>query len=115
MQRVFGETGAGPYNAVVVEPMDLLVATYKGGSEVGFWDLQSGREVARTRTSRSLPHGVVATADGLYSIVTVEGVGSEPGTVEVYDNRNYERIAAVDVGKQAGGIAYWEGPPLPAE
>lgn len=114
-ERVFGAGGSGPYNAEVAEAVGLLVVTYKGSSEVGFWDLESGREVARAATSRSLPHGVVVTTDGLYSIVTVEGVGSEPGTVEVFDNRSYARVAAVDVGKQAGGISLWDESLLPNE
>ena len=111
--RTFANTGDGPYNLVVVEPLDLLVATYKDGSSVGFWDLVSGTETARIPTSRRVPHGVVATPDGAYSLVTLEGVGSEPGTVEVYDNRTRQRLGTVDVGKQAGGISYWE-PPLAA-
>ncbi len=48
------------------------------------------------------------TPDGAFAFVTLEGVGSEPGTVEVYDVAAGRRLAAVDVGKQAGGIAFWK-------
>ena len=109
IDRTFSGTGAGPYNVAVVHRMGLLVATYKSGSEVGFWDLESGTEIERITTSRALPHAVVVTADGVYSFVSVEGIGGEPGGVEIYDNRTRRRLGSVDVGKQAGGLVLWKG------
>ena len=102
------ETGPGPYNLAVTDDGTTLVATYKTGAAVGFWDLSAGRERARTETSRTIPHGVALTPDGEYAFVTLEGVGDEPGTVEVYQVDSGERVGAVDVGKQAGGIAFWK-------
>ena len=102
------ETGPGPYTLDLTPDGSTLVATYKGGGAVGFWDLESGRERARTVTSRTIPHGVAVTPDGEYAFVTLEGVGADPGTVEVYYVPTGERVAAVDVGKQAGGIAFWK-------
>ncbi len=101
------DTGPGPYNAVVTPDESTLVVTYRQGGAVGFWDLASGRERARVATTRAIPHGVVTTPDGAYAFVTVEGVGGEPGTVEVYDVAAAERRGAVDIGKQASGIAFW--------
>ena len=98
----------GPYNAAVAPDERLLVVTYKKGDSVGFWDLEEGREVARVSTTRRIPHGVAITSDGRFSLVTVEGVGGEPGVVEVYDNGAFRRVAQIDIGKQAGGIALWE-------
>ncbi len=98
----------GPYNAAVGPDERLLVVTYKKGDSVGFWDLDEGREVARVSTTRRIPHGVAITSDGRFSLVTVEGVGGEPGVVEVYDNGAFRRVAQIDIGKQAGGIALWE-------
>lgn len=98
----------GPYNAAVAPDERLLVVTYKKGDEIGFWDLEEGREVARVATTRRIPHGVAITSDGRFSLVTVEGVGGEPGVVEVYDNGAFRRVAQIDIGKQAGGIALWE-------
>lgn len=106
--RRFTDTGNGPYNAAVTPDERLLVVTYKRGDAVGFWDLASGVEVARIPTSRRVPHGVVVTPDGRYSFVSIEGVGGEPGVVEIFDNSALRRIDAIDVGKQAGGIALWE-------
>ncbi len=104
------ETPKGPYNLAVSPDATLLVVTYKKSDAVGFWDLASGDEVARVDTTRRIPHGVAITADGRYSFVTVEGVGGEPGAVEIYDNQHHARVASVDIGKQAGGIAIWQGP-----
>lgn len=102
------ETGRGPYNLALTPDGVTLVATYKTGDAVAFWDLASGVERARVTTSRTIPHGVAITPDGAYAFVTVEGVGSDPGTVEVYDVAAAERVAAVDIGKQAGGLAFWK-------
>ena len=102
------DTGPGPYNLAATPDGVTLVVTYKNGSAVGFWDLGSGLERDRVDTSRTIPHGVVITPDGEYAFVTLEGVGSEPGTVEVYHVPSAERVGAVDVGKQAGGIAFWK-------
>jgi len=111
VERIF-ETGAGPYNLAVTPDESTLVATYKSDNSVSFWDLASGEERARIETSRTIPHGVAVTPDGAYAFVTLEGVGSDPGTVEVYDLAIPRRVATVDIGKQAGGIAFWkvEGP-----
>ncbi len=98
----------GPYNAAVAPDERLLVVTYKKGDSIGFWDLETGTEVARQDTTRRIPHGVAITSDGRFSLVTVEGIGGEPGVVEVYDNGAFRRVAQIDIGKQAGGIALWE-------
>ena len=95
--------------------LDTVVVFYSlsrqsAGASVGFWDLESGLEVAREDTFRRLPHGVVSTPDGAFSFVSLEGVGGEHGTVEVYDNRKLKRVGSVDLDKQAGGLAYWAGP-----
>ena len=102
------DTGPGPYNLVVTPDESTLIVTYKSGAAVGFWDLRSGLERARVETSRTIPHGVVVTPDGDYAFVTLEGVGGEPGTVEVYHVASAKRMGTTDVGKQAGGLAFWK-------
>ena len=86
-----------------------LIATYKSGAYVAIWDLTMGAELARLKTTRRIPHGVAVSDDDKYAFVTLEGVGGEPGTVEVYDLTSKERVAVADVGKQAGGIIFWKG------
>lgn len=102
------DTVAGPYNLAITPDDSMLVVTYKKSDAVGFWDLTTGVEIARVATTRRIPHGVAITSDGRYSFVTVEGVGGEPGVVEVFDNRIQERVGTVEIGKQAGGVAVWE-------
>jgi DNA-binding beta-propeller fold protein YncE len=104
------ESAKGPYNAAVTPDGKLLVVTYKKSDAVGFWDLETGEEVARIDTTRRIPHGVAITPDGRYSFVTVEGIGGEPGLVEVFDNQALQRVAQLEIGKQAGGLAVWQGP-----
>ena len=106
--RRFENTTAGPYNLDVTADGRLLVATYKKSAAIGIWDLTSGKEVANIKTTRTIPHGVVISPDSNYAFVTLEGVGGEPGTVEVYDLATLSRAATVDVGKQAGGLAFWK-------
>lgn len=108
VSRTFADTGDGIYNLDVTPDGRWLVATYKRGAAVGIWDLKKGVEAARIPTTRRVPHGVVITPDQRYAFVTNEGIGGEPGTVEVYDIAARTRAAAVDIGKQAGGIAFWK-------
>ena len=70
----------GPYNLEVTSDGKLLIATYKSGAYVAMWDLTTGEEVARIKTTRRIPHGVAVSDDDKYAFVTLEGVGGEPGT-----------------------------------
>jgi DNA-binding beta-propeller fold protein YncE len=101
-------TPAGPYNLDVSADGTLLAATYKSSRAVGFWDLEKGEEVGRVETLRPIPHGIVISPDGRYAFATIEGIGGEPGSVEVYDLSTFERVANLDIAKQAGGIAFWK-------
>ena len=73
------ETGAGPYNLDVTPDGRFLVATYKSAAAVGFWDLSTGLEVARTETSRPIPHGVVVPSDGGSPAALVEQLLAQDG------------------------------------
>ncbi|HTC23259.1 MAG TPA: hypothetical protein VK688_02790, partial [Gemmatimonadales bacterium] len=59
-------------------------------------------------TKRKVVHGVAVAPDDRYAFISVEGIGSEPGTVEVVDLRSLETAATVDVGSMAGGIDVWK-------
>jgi DNA-binding beta-propeller fold protein YncE len=50
----------------------------------------------------------VVTPDDHYAFISVEGVGSEPGTVEVIDLTTYKTAATIDVGSQAAGLDFWK-------
>ncbi len=107
IEREF-ETPAGPYNLDVSPDGRILAVTYKSSKSVGFWDLETGEEVGRVETLRPIPHGIVISPDSRYAFATIEGIGGEPGSVEAYDLQTFERVANLDVGKQAGGIAFWK-------
>lgn len=110
------DTGDGtkPYNLDVSPDGTTLVVSYKGSGETGFWNLETGSLAARRSNSRTVSHGVVITPDSRYAFVTAEGVGGEPGGVDVFDLKSHERVASVDVGSQAGGVAFWKRVPVSA-
>jgi DNA-binding beta-propeller fold protein YncE len=110
------DTGAGtaPYNLDVTPDGETLVVSYKGSGETGIWDLTTGERVARLDNSRTVTHGVVVTPDSRYAFVTAEGVGGEPGAVDVFDLEAGTRVASVEVGAQAGGVAFWKREPATA-
>jgi len=102
------KAGDGVYNLAATHDGRWLVATNKRGQSVSIFDLAAGRELARVATKRPIVHGVVVSPDDRYAFVSVEGVGSQPGTVEVIDLRTRTAIAAADVGQMAGGIDFWK-------
>ncbi len=100
--------GKAPYNLDVTPDGKYLVATYKGSGETGVWDLKKGKELPRVKNTRMVTHGVTISPDSKYAFVSVEGIGGEPGTMDVIDIKNSKKVASVDMGKQAGGIIFWK-------
>ncbi len=100
--------GPGVYNLAVSSDGRLLIATNKRGQSVSIIDIAGGRELARVPTKRKVVHGAVISPDNRYAFISVEGIGSEPGTVEMIDLATFKTIATVDVGQQAGGIDFWK-------
>jgi len=100
--------GEGVYNLAVTHDGKLLIATNKRGQSVSVFELASGRELKRLPTKRKVVHGVVVSRDDRYAFVSVEGIGSQPGTVEMIDLRALATVATVDVGPMAGGIDLWK-------
>lgn len=102
------ETGKGPYNLEVSPDGRLLVASYKSSGETGIWNLKEGRELARLKNTRMVTHGVTISPDSKFAFVSVEGVGGEPGSVDIIDLTSHQIVGQVDTGKQAGGIIFWK-------
>lgn len=94
----------GVYNLAVTSDGRRLVATNKRDQSVSVFDVASGRELGRITTLRRVVHGVAISADDKYAFISVEGYGSEPGTLEMIDLAALKRVASVDVGQMAGGI-----------
>ena len=98
--------GPGVYNLAVSHDGARLLATNKRDASISVFDAQTGKELARIPTTRKIVHGVVVSDDDRYAFVSVEGIGSEPGTVDVIDLVALKKVASVDVGQQAGGIDF---------
>lgn len=100
--------GKAPYNLEVSADGNLLVASYKGEGATGIWDLKSGKEAVKIKNSRMVSHGVTISPDSKFAFISVEGIGSEPGSVDVIDLTQLMLADVIEVGKQAGGIIFWK-------
>jgi DNA-binding beta-propeller fold protein YncE len=96
----------GVYNLAASKDGHKLVATNKRDQSVSVYDTKTGKELARLPTKRKVLHGVAISPDSRYAFVTVEGIGSEPGTVEVIDLEALKTVATVDVDPQAAGVDF---------
>jgi DNA-binding beta-propeller fold protein YncE len=104
-------TGDGVYNLAATHDGRLLIGTNKRGQSASIIDIATGKELAKIATTRKVASGVAVSADDRYAFVTVEGVGSQPGTVDIIDLTSLQKVASVDVGQQAGGIDFWKTVP----
>jgi len=98
----------GPYNVEITPDGNRMIVTYKTAAKTGVWDLNSGIEIARLDNSRRVSHGVAISHDSKYAFISVEGVGGEPGSVDVIDLGKLEIVSTAELGKQAGGIYFWK-------
>ena len=101
-------TGRGPYNLAVTPDGRLLVASLKQGGSMQLFDLVTGQSVMTMRSSTTVTHGVTVSSDSRYAFISSEGVGAQPGKVDIYDLQARTRVASVDVGQQASGITFWK-------
>lgn len=102
------KTDKGPYNCEISPDGEKMVVTYKSTGKTGIWNLETGQELARLENTRKVTHGVVISPDSKYAFVSVEGVAGQPGSVDIFDIQNLNMVDYVEVGKQAGGIAFWK-------
>jgi DNA-binding beta-propeller fold protein YncE len=100
----------GVYNLAVTKD-DRLISTNKRDQSISIIDLKSGKELARIATKRKVVHGAVVSSDNRYAFISVEGVGADPGTVEVIDLTALKTVATVDVPAQAAGIDFYKTEP----
>lgn len=106
--------GTGVYNLAVTKD-GRLVATNKRGQSVSVFDPKSGKELSRIPTKRKVVHGAVVSPDNCYAFISVEGIGSEPGTLEVIDLDSLKTVATVDLPPQAAGVDFWKTEPNKAQ
>jgi DNA-binding beta-propeller fold protein YncE len=97
----------GVYNLAVTRD-NRLITTNKRDQSVSIVDLKTGKELARLPTKRRVVHGAVVSPDNRYAFISIEGIGAEPGTVEVIDLEALKTVATVDVPAQAAGIDFYK-------
>ncbi len=102
------KTGKGPYNIDLSPDGKYMVVSYKSDAQTGIWDLTTGKELARLDNSQKVTHGVAVSSDGKYAFVSVEGIQDDPGKVDVIDLQTLKVVDTANLGKQAGGIAFWK-------
>ena len=102
------KTGRGPYNLAVTADGRYLLATLKQSSGFEIFDLATGLSVAQLKNSTTIAHGVVVSPDSRYAFVSSEGVGAQPGKLDVYDIRARVKVGTADLAQQASGIAFWK-------
>jgi DNA-binding beta-propeller fold protein YncE len=98
-------TPAAPYNLAVTPDGKLLVATQKGPGTVTIWRLSGDTLMAQIPGTRKVASGVAVSGDSRFAFVTLEGIGGDPGTIDIIDLKTLQTVASVEIGKQAGGIA----------
>src|SRR5262249_11267658 len=77
--------GDGVYNRAVAHEGRLLIGTNKRGQSVSVIEIATGKELARIPTTRKAASGVTVSNDDRFAFVTAEGVGAQPGAVDVFD------------------------------
>jgi len=102
---------SGVYNLEATRDGQRLIATNKRDQSISIYEVKSGRELVRLPTKRKVLHGVVVSPDDRYAFVTVEGVGAEPGTVEIIDLRELKTVTTIDVPPGAAGIDFYKTNP----
>ncbi|HJU76088.1 MAG TPA: hypothetical protein VJ717_20275 [Gemmatimonadaceae bacterium] len=100
--------GNGVYNLAVTSDGKLLIATNKRGQSVSIYDVATAKEVAKIATKRRVVHGAIVSPDNRYAFISVEGQGSEPGTLEVIDLTALKTVGSVDLGQQAAGLDFFK-------
>lgn len=102
------KTGRAPYNLEVTPDGKKIVVSYKGEGSTGILDAESGKEIAKIANTRKVSHGVAISPDSRFAFISVEGIGGEPGSVDIIDLESNLLVDHVETGKQAGGIYFWK-------
>ena len=100
--------GKGPYNVEISPNGKYLVSTLKGEGSTGVWNLEDISDNKIIKNTAMVSHGIAISPDSKYAFVSVEGIGGEPGKVDVINLDDMTLSSSVNVGKQAGGIAFWK-------
>ena len=102
------KTGKGPYNVEISPNGKYLIATLKGEGSTAIWNLDDKKLLKVIKNTTTVSHGIAISPDNKFAFISLEGVGGEPGVVDVISLEEFKLVSFVKVGKQAGGIAFWK-------
>ena len=102
------KTGKGPYNVEISPNGKYLIATLKGEGSTAIWNLDNKKLLKVIKNTTTVSHGIAISPDNKFAFISLEGVGGEPGVVDVISLEEFNLVTSVKVGKQAGGIAFWK-------
>ena len=102
------KTGKGPYNVEISPNGKYLIATLKGEGSTAIWNLDNKKLLKVIKNTTTVSHGIAISPDNKFAFISLEGVGGEPGVVDVISLEKFNLVTSVKVGKQAGGIAFWK-------
>lgn len=103
--------GPGIYNLGLTSDGSKVIATNRRDQSMSVFEAGTGRELARIPTSKKVVSGVAISDDDLYAFVTAEGAAGaevQAGSLDVIDLASLTRVASVELGAQAGGVAFWK-------
>jgi len=102
------KTGKGPYNVEISPNGKYLIATLKGEGSTAIWNLADKKLLKIIKNTTTVSHGIAISTDNKFAFISLEGVGGEPGVVDIISLEEFKLVSSVKVGKQAGGIAFWK-------
>ena len=102
------KTGKGPYNVEITPNGKYLIATLKGEGSTAIWNLADKKLLKIIKNTTTVSHGIAISTDNKFAFISLEGVGGEPGVVDIISLEEFKLVSSVKVGKQAGGIAFWK-------
>ena len=88
------KTGKGPYNVEITPDGNILVITLKGEGSTAIMDLNSNKIIKKIKNTTSVSHGIAISPDNKYAFISVEGIGGEPGIVDVIDLETLNLISS---------------------
>jgi DNA-binding beta-propeller fold protein YncE len=98
------KTPAAPYSLAVTPDSRLLIATHQGPGTVTIWRLADDSLLAEIHGTHKVASGVAVSRDSRYAFVTLEGVGGDPGAIDIIDLKALRTVATVELGRRANGI-----------
>ena len=96
-------------SAILISFLYIAIAFNNSEEKLFRFDCISFFNISSASNSAELKYWIaLLKSDSKYAFISVEGVGGEPGTVDIINLETLNLISSVNTGKQAGGIAFWK-------